>query len=96
MQNKVYIKVKLKCYCDFLLGMIEAENITWALEQPYIEDSEHVCVQQLLQERQQFEAWRASQAQPQPQPPISSSGHPFKVGDDVVISAGRSRGRCCY
>ena len=45
MQNNVYIKVKLKCYCDFLLVMIEAENITWALEQPYIEDSEHVCVQ---------------------------------------------------
>ena len=44
--------------------------------------------QQLLQERQQFEAWRASQAQPQP--PISSSGHPLKFGDDVAISAGRS------
>ena len=46
--------------------------------------------QQLLQERQQFEAWRASQAQPQPQPPISSSGLPSKVGDDVEINAGRS------
>ena len=44
--------------------------------------------QQLLQERQQFEAWRTSQAQPQS--PISSSGHPLKVGDDVAISAGRS------
>ena len=38
---------------------------------------------QLLQERQQFEAWRASQAQPQPQPPISPLGLPIKVDDDV-------------
>ena len=30
--------------------------------------------QQLLQERQQFEAWRASQAQPQPQPPLVHRG----------------------
>ena len=44
--------------------------------------------QQLLQERQQFEAWRASQAQPQP--PISLSGLPFKVGDDVEVNARRS------
>ena len=43
---------------------------------------------QLLQEQQQFEAWRASQAQPQP--PISSSGLPIKVGDDVEIISGRS------
>ena len=45
--------------------------------------------QQLLQERQQFEAWRASQVQPQPQPPISSSG-PLQVGDDVEIVTDRS------
>ena len=45
---------------------------------------------QLLQERQQFEAWRASQVQPQPQPPISSSGLPPKVGDDVDIYVERS------
>ena len=32
-----------------------------------------------LQERQQFEAWRASQAQPQLQAPISSSG-PLRLG----------------
>ena len=51
---------------------------------------EQMLQQQLLQERQQFEAWRASQAQPQPQPPISSSGLPIKVGDDVEITAGRS------
>ena len=37
-------------------------------------EREQMLQQQLLQERQQFEAWRASQAQPQPQPPISSSG----------------------
>ena len=34
-------------------------------------EREQMLQQQLLQERQQFEAWRASQAQPQPQPPIS-------------------------
>ena len=51
---------------------------------------EQMLQQQLLQERQQFEAWRASQAQPQPQPPISSSGLPIKVGDDVEITARRS------
>ena len=53
-------------------------------------EREQMLQQQLLQERQQFEAWRASQAQPKPQPPISSSGLPFKVGDDVDINAGRS------
>ena len=51
---------------------------------------EQMLQQQLLQERQQFEAWRASQAQPRPLPPISSSGLPFKVGDAVEINAGRS------
>ena len=40
-------------------------------------EREQMLQQQLLQERQQFEtALRASQAQPQPQPPISSSGLP--------------------
>ena len=34
-------------------------------------EREQMLQQQLLQERQQFEAWRASQAQPQPQSPIS-------------------------
>ena len=53
-------------------------------------EREQMLQQQLLQERQQFEAWRASQAQPQTQPPISLSGLPFKVGDDVEINAGRS------
>ena len=53
-------------------------------------EREQMLQQQLLQERQQFEAWRASQAQPQPRPPISSSGLPFKVEDDVDINAGRS------
>ena len=43
---------------------------------------------QLLEERQQFEAWRASQAQPQP--PIISSGLPIKVKDDVEIFSVRS------
>ena len=53
-------------------------------------EREHMLQQQLLQERQQFEAWRASQAQPQPQPPISSSWLPSKVGDDVDINVERS------
>ena len=53
-------------------------------------EREQMLQQQLLQERQQFEAWRASQAHPQPQPPISSSGLPINVGDDVEIIAGRS------
>ena len=44
----------------------------------------------IIQEQQQFKAWRASQAQPQPQPPISSSGPPIKVGDDVEIMSRRS------
>ena len=45
---------------------------------------------QLLQERQQLEAWRARQAQPQPQPPIISSGLPVKGEDDVEIFSVRS------
>ena len=50
----------------------------------WMTEREHMLQQQLLQERQQFEAaLRASQAQPQPQPPISSLGPPPKVGDDV-------------
>ena len=43
--------------------------------------------QQFLQERQQFEAWRASQAQvnPQPQPQMTSAG-PVQVEGDVDFS----------
>ena len=48
-----------------------------------ISEREHALQQQLIQERQQFEAWKASQAQPQPQPP--STVGPVKVGDDVDI-----------
>ena len=51
---------------------------------------EQMLQHQLLQEPQQFEAWRASQAQPQPQPPISSLGLPIKVEDDVEIFSVRS------
>ena len=51
---------------------------------------EQMLQHQLLQEWQQFEAWSASQAQPQPQPPISSSGLPIKVEDDVEIFSVRS------
>ena len=51
-------------------------------------EREQMLQQQLLQERQQFEARRASQ--PQPQPPISSSGPLIQAGDDVEIITGRS------
>ena len=51
---------------------------------------EQMLQHQLLQKRQQFEAWRASQAQPQLQPPISSSGLPIKVEDDVEIFSVRA------
>ena len=56
----------------------------------WMSERELMLQHQLLQEWQQFEAWRASQAQPQSQPPISSSGPPIKVGDDVEIISGRS------
>ena len=57
----------------------------------WMTEREHMLQQQLLQERQQFEAaLRASQAQPQPQPPISSLGLPPQVGDDVDINVRRS------
>ena len=52
-------------------------------------EREQMLQQQLIQERQQFEAWRASQAQPQPQPPISSSG-PVQVEGYVEIIKERS------
>ena len=35
----------------------------------WMSEREQMLQHQLLQERQQFEAWRANQAQPQPQPP---------------------------
>ena len=35
----------------------------------WMSEREQMLQHQLLQERQQFEAWRASQVQPQPQPP---------------------------
>ena len=54
----------------------------------WMSEREQMLQHQLLQERQQFEAWRANQAQPQP--PISSSGLPIKVGDNVEIISGRS------
>ena len=56
----------------------------------WMSEREQMLQHQLIQEWQQFEAWRASQAQPQPQPPISSTGPPIKVGDDVEIMSRRS------
>ena len=59
----------------------------------WMSEREHVLQQQLLQERQQFEAWRAIQAQPQP--PIISSG-PVQAEGDVEIttrSASATRAR---
>ena len=54
----------------------------------WMTEREQLLQQQLLQERQQqFEAWRASQAQaiPQPQPQITSAG-PVQVEGDVDFS----------
>ena len=51
-------------------------------------EREQLLQQQLLQERQQYEAWRASQAQaanPQPQPQMSSAG-PVQIEGDVDFS----------
>ena len=56
----------------------------------WMSEREQMLQHQLIQELQQFEAWRASQAQPQPQSPNSSSGPPIKVGDDVEIMPRRS------
>ena len=53
----------------------------------WMTEREQMLQQQLLQERQQFEAWRASQAQaiPQPQPQMTSVG-PVQVEGDVDFS----------
>ena len=53
----------------------------------WMTEREQMLQQQLLQERQQFEAWRASQAQaiPQPQPQMTSAG-PVQVEGDVDFS----------
>ena len=53
----------------------------------WMSEREQLLQQQLIQERQQYEAWRASQAQanPQPQPQMSSAG-PVQVEGDVDFS----------
>ena len=53
----------------------------------WMTEREQLLQQQLLQERQQFEAWRASQAQanPQPQPQMTSAGL-VQVEGDVDFS----------
>ena len=56
----------------------------------WMSEREQMLQHQLLQELQQFEGWRAIQAQPQPQPPFSSSGPPIKAEDDVEIISVRS------
>ena len=45
----------------------------------WMSEREQMLQHQLLQEWQQFEAWRASQAQPRPQPPISSRGFQLRL-----------------
>ena len=61
-------------------------NPNWMSERDQMLQQQQLLQQQLLQERQQFEAaLRASQAQPQPQPPTSSLGLQPKVGDVVDI-----------
>ena len=53
----------------------------------WMSEREQLLQQQLIQERQQYEAWRASQAQafPQPQPQMPSAG-PVQVEGDVDFS----------
>ena len=52
---------------------------------------EQMLRHQLLQERQQFKAWRASQAQPQHQPPLFLRGFQLRLSeDDVEIFSVRS------
>ena len=46
----------------------------------WMSEREQMLQHQLLQERQQFEAWRASQAQPQPQPPLVHRGFQLRLG----------------
>ena len=66
-------------------------NPNWMSEREQMLQQQQLLQQQFLQERQQFEAaLRASQSQPQPQPPISSLGPQPKVGDDVDINIRRS------
>ena len=65
-------------------------NPNWMSERDQMQQQQ-LLQQQLLQERQQSEAaLRASQNQPQPQPPISSLGLQPKVGDDVDIKIKRT------
>ena len=69
--------------------MVRAISSLLCMPNPnWMSEREQMLQHQLLQEWQQFEAWRASQAQPQP--PISSSGLLFKVEDDVEIISVRS------
>ena len=51
----------------------------------WMTEREQLLQQQLLQERHQYEAWRASQAQAIPQPQMSSAG-PVQVEGDVDFS----------
>ena len=46
----------------------------------WMSEREQMLQHQLLQERQQFEAWRASQAQPQPQPQLVYRGFQLRLG----------------
>ena len=59
----------------------------------WMTEREQLLQQQLLQERQQFEAWKASQAQanPQPQPQMTFAGPVQVEGDERSASATRAR-----
>ena len=46
----------------------------------WMSEREQMLQHQFLQEQQQFEAWRASQAQPQPQPPLVHRGLQLRLG----------------
>ena len=70
-----------KCYYGQGTQVPFVPNPNWMTER------QQMLQQQLLQERQQFEAWRASQAQaiPQPQPQMTPAG-PVQVEGDVDFS----------
>ena len=65
----------------------QGSQVPFAPNPNWMTEREQMLQQQLLQERQQFEAWRASQAQaiPQPQPQMTSAG-PVQVEVDVDFS----------
>ena len=83
-RTAVYSTPAVRCHAclsarlSYLMGYYGHGNQFLLMPNPnWMSVREQMLQHQLFQERQQLEAWRASQAQPQPQPPISSSGLPI-------------------